>query len=46
VSQLQNEIDHIVRRSFMFHYRVFNCLEAVFAAGGRYNLLQGVSDAR
>jgi len=30
----------------MFHYRVFGCLEIVFAAGGRCNLLQGVSDTR
>jgi hypothetical protein len=29
----------------MFHYRVFGCLGAVFAAGGCCNLLQTVSDA-
>ena len=32
VSQLENEINHIVRRSFMFHYRVFGGLKAIFAA--------------
>jgi hypothetical protein len=29
----------------MFHYRVFGCLGAVFAAGGCCNLLQTVSVA-
>ena len=31
MSELENKINDIVRRSFMFHYRVFGCLEAVFA---------------
>jgi hypothetical protein len=30
--------------NLMFHYRVFGCLDGVFAAGGCYNLLQSVAN--
>jgi hypothetical protein len=42
VSQLPNEINHLVRRSFMFHYRVFGCLGAAVAGGHYHNLLHFV----
>jgi hypothetical protein len=32
VSEVQNEINHLVRQSFMFHYRGWGGLRAVFAA--------------
>jgi hypothetical protein len=45
MNQLQNEINHLVRRSFMFHYQILGVWETVFAAGRCCNLLQTVSDA-